>query len=196
MKQNFNSNSFFTTYFLLLIITVIVPCWSEAQQLNTDRPDQSDGAAVVDKGKFQLESSFYFTTIDQNQHASILSSLLRYGLANKLELRLLAEQGHHRDLFIEQTAHSQFPLALSIKWNLLKDKETMPDLSIVSYLQLPFTNGAQPSLWAPGILLILEKEYKPFTITLKWMIHASAGTSVDHQPNNYFVNSGFAVQIN
>lgn len=137
-----------------------------AQELKTDRPDQSDGAAVVEKGIIQLESSVYFTVVDANRRSIVSSSLLRYGLVKNVELRAVVEQGHHRDLFIEETAQSQYPVAFSAKWSLVKDKKTLPDISLVGYLQVPVTMGKQSLRWSPALLLIVEKEFKPFTVTL------------------------------
>ncbi|MBO9660444.1 MAG: transporter [Chitinophagaceae bacterium] len=239
---------------LLTVVLMILTANVFSQKLNTDRPDQSDGAGVIEKGKIQLESSVYFTVVDENKRSVVSSNLVRYGLIDNFEVRVLAEQGHHRDLFIEETAQSQYPLAVSAKWSLLRDKKSLPDISLVGYLQVPVTSGTQSSIWSPAVLLIVEKQWEPFTLTLntgarqeafskdwdlqatadlkfdlgehwqvfgeyfaqfskvlpfhnvdagvlyylnrKWMVHASAGTSLAHHPHNYFINSGFAVQIN
>ncbi|HTL07014.1 MAG TPA: transporter [Chitinophagaceae bacterium] len=148
-----------------LFFSLLLPFTIRCQQLETDRPDQSDGASIVEKHKWQLESSLYYTALEGEKNAFISSTLLRYGVSKKLELRMLAEQGKNRDNFIEGTAHSQYPLAVSAKWGLVQDKKGWPDISVVGYLQLPFTNGDQPHYWSPALLLITEKEWGQFTLT-------------------------------
>jgi hypothetical protein len=70
--------------------------------INTDRPDQTDGASVVDEKSLQLESEFYYNKFGSGKLALISSSLLRYGLLKNVEARLLVEQGQERDLFIRK----------------------------------------------------------------------------------------------
>jgi hypothetical protein len=153
-------------HFFSSIIMVLFFFTIQAQQMNTDRPDQSDGATVMDKHKVQLESSVYYTTVDINQHVMISSSLLRFGLLKHIELRLLAEQGYHRNIFMEETAQSQYPFALSAKVSIMKAHGDWPAIAIAGYLQLPFTNGSEIHQWSPAVLLILEKKWSPLTLTI------------------------------
>lgn len=171
-----------------------------------------------------------------------------------MEVRLLVEQGQHRDLFMDETAQSQYPLAASVKLAIVAENKHRPAVSVVGYLQLPFTNGAQAKQWSSAVLLIVEKKWSPFTLTINagpkqeafhpdwefqatsdlklelspkwqvfgeyfaqygsglpfhnidagvlyqlnkhWLIFSAAGSSIDHYPGNYFLNTGFAVQFN
>lgn len=149
-----------------LVLLYLMLSQAEAQQIVTDRPDQSDGAAIVETDKWQLETSLYYTRIDSHTHAFISSSLLRYGVLKKFEARLLVEQGIKRNPFTTETAQSQFPLALSAKWALLEETKHQPAISMVGYLQLPFSNGTQAHQWSSAVLLIIEKEWSPVTVSL------------------------------
>jgi hypothetical protein len=151
---------------LLLLLFALLMGRARAQKINTDRPDQSDGASVVKENTIQLESSLYYTVVEKNKHAFISSSLLRYGLVKNFELRLLAEQGHHRNLFMDETAQSQYPLAIGAKLGLVEQTDVRPAVSLVGYLQLPFTNGTQPAQWSPAVLLVVEKKWSPLTLTV------------------------------
>ena len=224
-----------------------------AQEIKTDRPDQSDGAAVLEKRHFQLESAIYFAKISGEPDALVSSSLIRYGLTKRLEVRGLAEQGHNRNSFMENTAQSQFPLAISGKLAMFDESPSLPALSLVGYLQLPFTNGSKIRQWSSAVLLIAEKELEPFTVTVNlgpkqeafshdwslqtttdlkyqiskrleifteyfaqfsaslpfhnfdagvllqldkhWMVYLAGGSSIKHDPSNYFFNSGLALHL-
>lgn len=150
--------------FIAIIIFTSFSCIG--QELNTDRPDQSDGASIVKKGKVQLESSFSYTAIGKTDHPVILSNLVRLGMSKRLELRLLVEQGYKRNIFIDETAHSQYPLAAGFKVALIEENEKAPGVSVIGAVQLPFTNSSQPKLWSPMLAVITEKKWSPVTITV------------------------------
>jgi hypothetical protein len=168
-----------------LLLTVL---WANAQaqeKINTDRPDQSDGASVVDPGAFQFETEFYYNHFREGKPALISSSLLRYGVFKHVEARLLVEQGQERNRFIAETTQGMYPLAISAKVSLLKDREVLPDISVIGYLHIPVTNGkSEKGYWSPLFTLVLEKEFDKVTATAnisvkqeafesKWMYQGS-----------------------
>ncbi|QHS63216.1 transporter [Chitinophaga agri] len=135
------------------------------EKINTDRPDQTDGATVIDPKSLQLETEFYYNKFSSGQTALISSSLLRYGLLKNVEARLLVEQGKERDLFISETTQGQYPLALSTKIALLKDKKSLPDISLISYLHIPITSKkGNYGYWSPLFVLVLEKAFDKLTV--------------------------------
>jgi len=157
MKDNFS---------LLVISISVFESHAQEKPIETDRPDQSDGASIVEKNKFQFETSFYFNHFKAESPAYVSSSLLRYGIFKNIEFRVLVEQGVNRDVFISETTQGQYPLAISSKISLIKDAARFPDISLVGYLQLPFTNAPEKSQWSPAFFLIVEKEWKFITLTL------------------------------
>ncbi|RYY60809.1 MAG: transporter [Chitinophagaceae bacterium] len=136
------------------------------QQIETDRPDQSDGNSIIHPGKWQVESSVYYTVLHPSVNSLVSSSLLRTGIVKNLEARLLVEQGYHRNSFLSETAHSQYPLAVSLKYKLMEETNTRPSLGGVGYLQLPFTNGSERKQWSPAFLVIIEKKFSNITATI------------------------------
>lgn len=60
-----------------------------AAAITTDRPDFTESAYAVGRGIFQLESGFTVQQLGTNSHAmSAPELLLRYGLSNRVELRV------------------------------------------------------------------------------------------------------------
>lgn len=150
----------------LLLLASYCTVVQAQDKINTDKPDQSDGANVVDKGHFQFETGFYYNKFRTGNPALITSSLLRFGVFKNVEARLLVEQGQERDRFISETTQGLYPLAISTKVALLKDKRTLPDISIIGYLHIPVTaDHSQQSYWSPMITLVLEKELGSLTAT-------------------------------
>jgi hypothetical protein len=150
----------------ILLVTCVagLSTVSAQDKINTDRPDQTDGAAVIEQKSLQFETEFYYNRFSSGKTALISSSLLRYGLFKNVEARLLVEQGQERDLFIAETTQGQYPLALSTKIVLLKDKPAMPDISFVSYLHLPLTSKkGNYGYWSPLFTLVVEKQFDKLT---------------------------------
>jgi len=159
-----------------LLLLLLLPISVIAQEkISTEQPDQSYGADVLEKKEFQFETSVYYNSIKENPNPVISTTLLRYGLFKNVEIRLLAEQGDYRDVYISETAHSTYPLAFGTKIALVKEQKYVPGIAIVAYLALPFTNfDHQNSQWSPGFVAAFDKHLSDFTLTLNGGIKEEA----------------------
>ena len=91
-----NNRRFFIPIMLVILIA-FVP--TEAQPLVTDRPDQTESSSVVPEKSLQIESGVIFekdqfTAAGQRidtESFTIASTLLRFGLNKKIELRVNSE---------------------------------------------------------------------------------------------------------
>ncbi|RYY56584.1 MAG: transporter [Chitinophagaceae bacterium] len=148
-------------YFSLIAIS------STAQDVQTDQPDQTDGASVVGRHKVQLESQLYYVSYSDHPASFISSTLLRVGLLNNLEGRFETDQGLRRHPFISGTAEGAFPVAAGLKYTLIKDRPVFPDLGIIADVQLPFTNRhSEHQYWSPSVALAVEKKIRQVNIAL------------------------------
>ncbi|MBT4970010.1 MAG: hypothetical protein HOM80_13475, partial [Bacteroidetes bacterium] len=75
---------------VLIIALVATSVYTYAQELITDRPDQTESAQVVPLHSLQIESGYVFETKIQLGEKTITanSTLLRYGIIKDFELRL------------------------------------------------------------------------------------------------------------
>lgn len=62
-----------------------------AQEIVTDRPDQTESAMVVPSGAFQVETGTMIEVDDIQQNWVLNTTLFRYGVAKNLEFRLVTE---------------------------------------------------------------------------------------------------------
>ena len=72
---------------LLLICTTITVC---SQDIITDRPDQTEASSTVPKNSFQIEMGILAQTSSNKTVTNFAgpSTLIRYGISEKVELRL------------------------------------------------------------------------------------------------------------
>ncbi len=79
-------------YIILSLLTILL-CTQKtlAQDLITDRPDQTESATTVPKHYLQWEVGTQYEEANGIGEWALLSNLFRYGVSHKLELRLITE---------------------------------------------------------------------------------------------------------
>ncbi|UYQ95696.1 transporter [Chitinophaga horti] len=131
-----------------------------AQEMNTDISDETEEVHTVGKGSLQLEGAMLHNNYSGHRHTYIAEGLLRYGLTKRLEVRVMAEQGEHKEHFIDETTQSMYAMAAGFKLNILEEsKGLLPAATLVTYLQVPVTySSAVTAYWSPSILLTFQNE--------------------------------------
>lgn len=104
--------------------------------IQLDRPDQTECPFITPVNYFQLENGFTMERIDpQNRTFSFPGSLIKFGLNEKTELRLVTE-------FTGVESHSEYisgfmPLVLGFKTALFEEKGIVPLTSFIFHLAAP-----------------------------------------------------------
>ncbi len=96
------------------------------EPINTDRPDQSDGTYILPTKMIQIESGIIFSQTDRQLSDIIQTSMLRYGIAKKWELRLLTNEGFSGIPVIAKNSFGFYPITLSAKHALVDQKGMIP----------------------------------------------------------------------
>lgn len=125
-------------YFLLavLIFFGIFPVCLKAQQIQTDRPNETESPSVVPAGRLQLESGFHYEKEDGTQTVESPQAVLRYGFFRNAELRF--ETAFQ---FTREDGQAQLgikPSALGIKYHVMNHKGILPDLAVLGRLYIPW----------------------------------------------------------
>lgn len=146
--------------FIFLCLFTIPAVAQDSKKLHTDWPDQSEDVQLMKPGELQLENGFSVTRFATGNNAYITHHLIRYGLVNKLELRLIVEDGSQRDRYIEETSQSAYPLAAGAKLAICKAHGIIPAITLSGYLKLPFTSRSaqQTAYWSPSIAAAFENK--------------------------------------
>ena len=137
--------------FFLLLTTYCVSAQS-TEPINTDRPDQSDGAYVLEKNKFQIENG-----ITISDKTLLNNFMLRYGFTKSAEVRIELDAGRFED------KNGLLPVTFSVKQRIIEQKKIIPAITLVGYLgfeQLAGKNFSGHGLPA-AIVLAFENEVSP-----------------------------------
>lgn len=125
------------SFLVLFLVLFIYPLL--AQSIITDRPDQTESAIAVEKGKLQLEAGlgFNYTLKNQVTERQILSptSLFRYGIVKGLELRLVNQL--ETITINNRTVQGISDLEIGAKVELLADSEQNIEIAFMSHFILP-----------------------------------------------------------
>lgn len=137
---------------ILVIVASIILSAAFAQdkpELVTDRPDQTEAPSLVPRGGVQVETGFQFETDKEGgvktQNYTYNTTLLKYGINEHLELRLINEylgtsidaSGELRDVKISGLS----PLALGVKLKLADEKGFWPQAAFIGHIN--FKTGAK-----------------------------------------------------
>ncbi|MFC0874945.1 transporter [Saccharicrinis sp. FJH2] len=146
----------------LAILTIIVYISSvcSAQDMVTDRPDQTESASIVPKLHFQLESGFDFT--DANSLSDIkdvksIQSLLRFGLTSALELRL-GFSNETATLVSDPEGSVSNILNPGFKYRIFKGAGIIPDVAVMGSFLLPVKTDDADHFWSPEVRLAAQHD--------------------------------------
>ena len=101
--------------------------------IQLDRPDQTECPFITPHKYIQVENGFTFETIDQNQKTyNYPSTLWKYGVNEKFELRLITELTLEKTK--ENSSNGFSPLTIGFKTSLFEEKGFIPKTSFIGHV--------------------------------------------------------------
>lgn len=106
----------------LTLILATTNCFAQKENINTDRPDQSDGVYTIPKNKFQIENGIILA-----KDTWLNDFMLRYGLTSSTEIRLAIDVGR------EAAVKGLKPVSISVKQRIWLQQKIIPSITFVGY---------------------------------------------------------------
>ena len=151
MKQYFS-------IFFLIIALLFFKCELIAQEIEADRPDQTESPVTVPVKVLQIETGFtYESFLEDNinvKNYSVAGTLIRYGLEDNLEFRLGTGYLIHK---AEQTSYNFDDLLIGLKINFLKEDKAPIDLGLLTHLIVPFFPVFALNLAEPELIIAVSR---------------------------------------
>ncbi|MHC4478056.1 MAG: transporter [Planctomycetota bacterium] len=128
------------SFLVLLLAYALAPgscLTAEAADLGTDRPDQTEASSTIPRGYAQLETGWLHSRDDDAdvQTDVVPQSLLRYGLAGNLELRLNYAGYFREDAAADSEGSGDLAVGAKVKfWN---ENGWRPETAIITHLAMP-----------------------------------------------------------
>jgi hypothetical protein len=106
------------------------------EEIDTDRPDQTETPTIVPTGRFQMENGFEHQQNGKKERTLTLpTSLWKFGISKNLELRLTTEFIH--DKMEDSTVYGLKPILIGFKVKLFEEKGILPQTSFITHLLIP-----------------------------------------------------------
>lgn len=125
----------------ILIVAVICSGQLMAQQIVTDRPDQTEASSTVPKGSLQIESGIQSTYtengLDKERQLLAPTTLFRYGLTKGIEIRVLNQLESVKNQTIGKESTGMSDLEIGTKIQFLKKENINTEIAFLSHLILP-----------------------------------------------------------
>ncbi len=197
------------TFFML--IGIQITALAQEHTISTDRPTQSDEVATVPKNKIQLEEG-----LNLAEKTMLNNLLIRYGVTNSTELRLLVDAGKASGVEGLQ------PITFSLKQHIIDQNGVIPAISFVGYLscgalassnykssqwpfqlKFSFANGLTDKL-SLGYNIGTSDEFKQLNLTCmlgyactdRLSLFGEYFSSVKENYSNHNIDAGFIYLIN
>nr|WP_319397275.1 transporter [uncultured Carboxylicivirga sp.] len=118
---------------LFIIIYLLIGLNTFAQEIVTDRPDQTESSSTVPLKSLQIESGLMIENMNRSADRAyfIPTTLFRYGLSKNFELRL----GEQLVNYSDQTALSD--LELGFKVQILRKEDIDTEIAFLSHVIVP-----------------------------------------------------------
>ena len=136
------------TPFLFVGLLTIGASTTQAQEIVTDRPDQTESAAIVPLGMLQYEGGLLVEWSDFMQSERdwlIPNTLLRLPVSESVELRLVHNRSAKHLQWEDRWEPTLTDIEVGVKWNLLDGSQSGTMLAVLSHWALP-TSANQPEL--------------------------------------------------
>ena len=108
-----------------------------AQQIITDRPDQTESSSTIPLKSLQIEAGALFQRGGGAQANAYPSVLWRYGVTEKFELRLLTQFETNKSLNSSLKYNGISDLQIGTKIQLFKKENVNTEIAFLSHLILP-----------------------------------------------------------
>lgn len=148
------------------------------QQIQTDRPTETESPNAVSKHSLQVESGFSFEKEEGQTTFDAPEVVLRYGLFKNAELRLesifkIKQEENTKDQYgIE-------PVAVGVKYHLLDHKNAIPDIAILGRVTIPWLadNSYKEEKYSPEIRMLVQHElsksaHLSYNLGMHWLPEA------------------------
>lgn len=148
----------------LLFIALAFPFISVAQQMQTDRPNETESPNSVTTHHLQVENGISFEQDDNEKTYEIPEVVMRYGVFKNAEIRIeSALKINH------ETTQNDFgisPVVIGAKYHLANHKGALiPDIGVLARISIPWMadKGFQEEYYSPEIRLLAQHELSKVT---------------------------------
>ncbi|MGC4128374.1 MAG: transporter [Bergeyella sp.] len=104
------------------------------QEIETDRPDQTEATSIVPKKYLQMETGIIHEVQDKNISSTESEILFKYGIFERLELRF--RTAYSSQNFYDEKTNEFAPLAFGVKAKISDEQKGFPSISALGHFTM------------------------------------------------------------
>ncbi|TDP00260.1 transporter [Flavobacterium sp. 245] len=131
---------------------------TSAQQIQTDRPNETESPNAISRHHLQVESGFTFEQDDHKKIFEVPEIVLRYGLVKNLEFRIeSALKTEHEQ---NNDHYGIKPIVVGLKYHIADHKGAIPDIALLARTSIPWLadNAYQEPKYSPELRVLVQHE--------------------------------------
>lgn len=127
-----------------------------AQQIQTDRPNETESPNTISAHHLQAESGFSFEEQHGKKTYEIPEVVLRYGIFKNAEFRI--ESAFAIDHDQEKNSQGIKPVTFGVKYHFIDHNGIIPEMSVLGRLSIPWMadHSLQEQKYSPEIRLLAQ----------------------------------------
>jgi len=110
---------------------------TNAQEIVTDRPDQTESTTTVPNKTIQIEMGFGNENYNGEKLSLLPTALFRYGLSKKIELRFVEQLTAFNENTLSEKEFGLSDIELGLKLQVFKKEDINTEIAFISHLIVP-----------------------------------------------------------
>ncbi|MDV6168185.1 transporter [Flavobacterium sp. DG1-102-2] len=161
---------------LYAIVLIVTSFWAASAQdeIDTDRPDQTETPSIVPAKRFQMENGFvHQQNAKSESELALPTSLWKFGVSKNVELRVDTDLIYNKSH--DSTSTGLSPITAGIKVKLWEEKGFIPMTSLITQVLLPKVASGQLQVkyLAPELRLLFQNSITDdidlgYNVGMKW----------------------------
>ncbi|OXA82049.1 transporter [Flavobacterium frigidimaris] len=194
-------------HLIILSVLLSAPYFVQAQQIQTDRPTETESTSTISAKHLQMENGISYEKNGDEKIYEMPEVVLRYGLFKNAEIRMETAFKISNDE--SENLYGIKPVTFGFKYHVIDHKGLAPDIAVLGRLSIPWMadNSLQEQNYSPEIRVLFQHElskktHVSYNMGIEWLAENASPEyiytlSVDHAVSKkckvFIETYGFAV---
>lgn len=163
---------------IIVVILLSLPYVVLAQQIQTDRPTETESTTTVPAFHLQMENGFSYEKEGNKKSYELPEAALRYGLFKNAEIRVeTAFKISNED---SENFYGIKPVTFGFKYHLVDHKGSIPDVALLGRVSIPWMadKSFEVQNYSPEIRALVQHElsqktHLSYNLGIEWLAENS-----------------------
>jgi len=147
----------------IVVCLLCVSYITSAQQIQTDRPNETEGPGTISKHHLQIESGLSIQQENNENTFEVPEIVLRYGFIKNLEFRIESDFKITKEE--NDTHYGIEPVFVGLKYHIIDHKKIIPDVALLGRVSIPWLaeSAYKEEKYSPELRVLAQHEFSKTT---------------------------------